>query len=374
MPQFFATTSRGLSEVLEKELQSLGFKGIKSELGGVWFETNWKGCYLANLKLRTASRVLLPVLDFPAYQPEELYQNVFKKHDFTKYFSLKDTFSVDANVRESSFKDQRFIALKVKDAVVDQFREKFGERPNVSTQTPDVRVIVRIVKNQVSIAMDTSGDTLSNRGYRLQSGEAPLREHLAAGLLELAEWDGQTPLVDLMCGSGTILIEAALRASAIAPGSLRKRFAFQKFIGFDKEAWEEAVDQVVSEEKECEVPIYGFDINGKILSAAKSNAVRAGVDTAIQFQKSAVDLVEPPCEKGLIIINPPYGERLGDVESVKDVYRDLAFILKSKFKGWTCWLLSGNHEMTQALKLKSTRRIPVFNGNIECRFLKYEIR
>ncbi len=374
MPKFFAVTSRGLDEALYQELSDLGMKGLERKIGGVWFDGNWQSCYLANLKLRTATRILLPVLDFPAYQPEELYNNVFKKHDFTKYLGVHQTFAVDAKVRESAFKDQRFVALKIKDAIVDQFREKFGERPNVDTKFPHVTFQVRVVKNQVSIAVDTSGESLSLRGYRKEQGEAPLREHLAAGLVHLTGWDRKSPLVDLMCGSGTILVEAALMARNISPGTLRKNFSFQHFQTFDEQVWSEALDQSIEGEIEECPPLFGFDISGKVLSFAKTNAARAGVDENIQFKKSPVDLVEAPAEKGTIIVNPPYGERLGDLEQVKDAYRDLGFVLKTRFQGWTCWILSGSEEVTSVLKLKSSRRIQVYNGNLDCRLLRYDIR
>ena len=373
MAHFLAVTSRGLVDVLFQELTELGLTVLEKGPLGVKFDSNWEGVYKANLQLRTATRILKPILDFPAYEPQELYNNI-QKHDFTKYIHVHQTFTIDAHVRESSFHDQRFVAMKIKDGIVDQFREKFNERPNIDNDNPHLRIMVRIVKNQVNVAIDTSGDTLTQRGYRSEAGEAPLREHLAAGLVKMAGWDGQSVIVDPMCGSGTILIEAAMMAKKIPPGSLRKKFAFQNFKEFKPEAWDKVVTESLSEELETHpVHFYGFDIDGKVLSIAKRNAERAGVDDCITFQKCAVDVLEKPSEKGVMIVNPPYGERMGVSEELKDVYRDLSYILKKNFKGWTCYLLSGNEELTSALRLKTTRKMPVYNGPIECRFLEYKI-
>lgn len=373
MPEFFASTARGLVEPLENELKELGLKVTDRYIGGVFFESNWEGCYKANLHSRLASRILKPVLDFTAYQPEELYAQILR-HDFTKYIKPTQTISIDASVSDSMMRDQRFVAMKVKDAIVDQFREKFGVRPDVDNENPSLRIHVRAIKNQFNVAIDTSGDSLFKRGYRRDVGEAPLKENLAAGLLKLSEWDGQTPIVDFMCGSGTFLVEAAMMAMNIAPGINRKKFGFQNWLNYEEDAWEKVIQEAMDAEKE-ELPFkfYGYDIDKRVLMSAKDNAKRAGVDEVIEFKKESVATVEPPVEKGLIIVNPPYGARIGDEDNLRDVYRDLSFTLKHRFKGWDAWILSGNKELIADLKLKSTRKHFVFNGNIECRFLKYSM-
>ncbi len=373
MPEFFASTARGLVEPLEVELKKLGFSVTDKAVGGVFFESNWEGCYRANLHSRLASRILKPILDFTAYQPEELYNQILR-HDFTKYIKPNQSIAIDATVKDGMMRDQRFVAMKIKDAIVDQFREKFGVRPDVDNENPALRIHVRAVKNQFNVAIDTSGDSLFKRGYRKEVGEAPLKENLAAGLISLTEWDGNSPLVDFMCGSGTFLIEGAMMALHIAPGLNRKRFGFMNWLSYDKEVWEKLVQEAMDSEKEdLEFKLYGFDIDRKVLSNAKENAARAGVDHVIEFRKEAVATVEPPAEKGLIIVNPPYGARIGDEDNLRDVYRDLSFTLKHRFKGWDAWVLSGNKELIADLKLKSTRKHFVFNGNIECRFLKYSM-
>ncbi|KHD87230.1 MAG: N6-adenine-specific DNA methylase [Bdellovibrio sp. ArHS] len=373
MPQFFASTARGLVEPLEQELKDLGLQVTGKYIGGVFFESNWEGCYKANLQSRLASRILKPVLDFTAYQPEELYNQILR-HDFTKYIKPTQTISIDASVSDSKMRDQRFVAMKVKDAIVDQFREKFGVRPDVDNENPALRIHVRAIKNKFNIAIDTSGDSLFKRGYRKEVGDAPLKENLAAGLIKVAEWDQKTPIIDLMCGSGTFLIEAAMMALNIAPGLNRVRFGFQNWLNYDKEVWEKVVQEAMDAEKEeLDFKFYGYDIDNRVIKNAKDNAKRAGVDQVIEFKKESVATVEPPVEKGLIIVNPPYGARIGDEDNLRDVYRDLSFTLKHRFKGWDAWVLSGNKDLISDLKLKSTKKHFVFNGNIECRFLKYSM-
>lgn len=374
MAKFFASCPTGMSEVLEAELKNLGLKTWEKTSGGVVFESNWAGCYKANLNSRFASRILKPILDFPAYQGEDLYNNI-RKHDFTKYIEPNQTIAIDAVVKECKINDQRFVAMKMKDAIVDQFREKYGMRPDVDSESPALRIHVRGYKNNYSVAIDTSGSSLFMRGYRLKTGEAPLKENLAAGLVALAEWDMKSPLVDLFCGSGTILIEAAMMALNIAPGLQRKSFGFMNYKDFDEEVWEKVVQEAIDQEKEeLDFKLYGYDLDKKVLDIAKKNAKNADVLEHIIFKNTAVSVALPPeGDPGMVICNPPYGTRIGDEDNLKDVYRDLGFTLKHRFTGWVAWVLSGNKDLLQEMKLKSTRRHFVYNGNIECRFLKYEM-
>lgn len=373
MAHFYASCPTGMADLVEKELKSFGLKTWEKTSGGVVFESNWAGCYKANLNSRYASRILKPILDFPAYQNEDLYNNI-RKHDFTKYIKPNQTIAVDAVVKDCKFHDQRFVAMKVKDAIVDQFREKFGERPDVQTKSPDLRIHVRGNKNQFAVSIDTSGDSLFMRGYRLSTGEAPLKENLAAGLIGLAEWDMKTPIVDLFCGSGTILIEAAMMALNIAPGLQRKRFGFMSLQDFNEEAWEEVIQEAIDQEKEeLDFKFYGYDVDKKIIDIAKRNAKKAGVLEHIEFKTTAVSVAYPPEEKCIVITNPPYGARIGDEDNLKDVYRDLGYTLKHRFNGCEAWILAGNKDLLSEMKLKATRKYFVYNGNIECRFLKYEM-
>jgi putative N6-adenine-specific DNA methylase len=373
MPEFFASTPKGLVEVLEKELLDLNLKVLERTAGGVFFEANWEGAYKANLHSRVASRILKPVLDFTAYQPEELYSQI-QRHDFTKYIKPHQTIAIDATVKECKMHDQRFVAMKVKDAIVDQFRAKAGVRPDVDNIQADLRIHVRAMKNHFMVALDLSGDSLFKRGYRRDVGEAPLKENLAAGLLMLTEWDRKTPLVDFMCGSGTFLIEGAMMALNIAPGLERTRFGFQNWLNYEEDVWQKLVEEAMDNElSDLDFKLYGYDIDRKIITVAKENAKRAGVDHVIEFKREPVATVEPPAPNGVAVVNPPYGARIGDEDNLRDVYRDLGFTLKHRFKGWDCWILSGNKDLIMDLKLKSTRKHFVFNGNIECRWLKYSM-
>lgn len=374
MAVFLATTPKGLAEALETELKDFGLSVIEKSAAGVSFESNWEGCYYANLHSRLASRILKPILDFTAYKQDELYNQILR-HDFTKYIRPDQTLTVDASVIDSMLHDQRFVAMKVKDAIVDQFRAKFDVRPDVDNRRPDLRVHVRGVKNHFSISIDTSGDSLFMRGYRREAVEAPLKENLAAGLLKLSEWDRQTPLVDLMAGSGTFLIEGAMMALNIAPGMSRREFGFMRLLNYDRPTWERLVDEAASQELE-DLPFkfYGYDIDRRAIMAAKMNSRNAGVDHVIEWKTESVATVTPPVEKGLVILNPPYGVRIGDEDNLRDVYRDLGFTLKQNFKGWDAWILSGNKDLIMDMKLKATRRHFIYNGSLECRFLKYSIR
>ena len=373
MPQFFAVTSRGLQEPLIEELAELGMKQIVKGPGGAFFETNWEGCYKVNLHSRLASRVLKPVLDFVAYDPDELYGQVLR-HDFTKYIDLDQTFKVESSVLECKMHDQRFVALRVKDAIADQFREKSGERPNVQTTDPDFKIFVRGYKNQFQVSIDTSGDALFMRGYRREAGPAPMKENLAAGLIKLTGWKMDQPIVDPMCGSGTILIEAALMALNVAPGSMRRGFGFEKLKGFDEAAYKKVLDEEAEGEfDDLPFKFYGFDTDSKVLKTAKDNAKKAGVDHVIEFKNESIATLIPPVEKGLMITNPPYGARLGDEDNLRDVYKDLGHTLKHKFQGWQAWILSGNKDLILDMKLKANRRHFVYNGPLECRFLCYEM-
>jgi len=374
MAKYYALTARGLGQVLENELRSLGFHNTEHFQGGVLFEADWPGCYSANLKLRTASRILLPVLRFKAMTNEVLYKNILS-YDWTQHISETQTLAVEASVRNSEFKDQRFVALKVKDAVVDQFREKFGVRPDVDSKHPDLKIWVRVIENEVIVAIDTSGEPLFKRKYRVEDVPAPIKEHVAAALLQMTDWDRNSPLIDPMCGSGTFLIEAAMMALRAAPGLQKKYFGFQKLSNYDSAQWSHIVDLALEEEKtELPFKFYGYDISRTAVGAAKKNVEAAGLTDWIDVTRSGVSVMEPPCEKGMIVVNPPYGERIGTDEALlRDSYLDLGFALKSKFRGWTAWVLSPKRELTNLLGFKPSRRFHVWNGPIECEFIKYEI-
>lgn len=379
MPKFVAVTSPGLTVPLLNELTLLGLKKLDTHSSSVEFDSNWEGCYRVNLQSRLSTRVLLPIMEFPAYKIEEIYNNV-KKHDFTKYIPPNGTLRVDAKLDECALKDQRMLAMKTKDAIVDQFREKFGERPSVSKEASLI-IYLRGFKNKYVMSIDTSAPSLNQRGYRQSVVEAPLKENVAAGLLSLAKWDGQTPIIDPMCGSGTILIEAALQHIKRAPGTLRKRFAVQDLSIFQPEVWDKVVEESLDAEietNEDEVnpnPIfYGYDVDRDAVKSAIANAQKAGVNHLIKFQRRDVAELVAPVEKGIIISNPPYGIRVGDEFFLQETYKNLSHALKQNFKGWDVWLLSGNKDLTQYLRMRAEERFPVVNGGIDCRLIHYKVK
>lgn len=373
MPQFLAVTSRGLIEPLAAELTELKFKHVKARPDGVDVDCSWADMQRLHFQTRLATRVLLPVADFTAYNEEDLYYGVLRKHDFTQYIDLKQSLRVEAKVRDHvNLRDQRFVAMKVKDALCDQFRKKFNARPDVgSDEDAALRVVVRVVGPKISLALDLTGESLSNRGYRLAAGEAPIRENVAAGLVHLSGWKPGVSIVDPFCGSGTILIEAALMAANLPAVRKNRSYAFAKLKNFKEADFEnESPNQAPERPK-----FFGFDSDGSVIAKAKENAKRAGVDQWISFlQRGVKDLAAVDSEPGLLITNPPYGERLEDAEKAKVILADFATAMKHHYKGWNAWILSGNTEAIKGLRLKAERRIPVWNGPIECRFLHYSIR
>lgn len=371
--RFFATTAKGLEEALAEEMNALGIKGINVQTGGVGFSGDMSDCYRANLWLRTASRVLMVVAEFACDSPQSLYDGV-RAVSWNDFLNPKMTIAVDCNLRDSTLTHSGFAALKAKDAIVDEIRDHCGSRPDVDAKNPDLRVNVHLFRNHCTVSLDTSGDPLDRRGYRLERTVAPLRETLAAGLLELSGWDGTTTLVDPMCGSGTIPIEAALKASRCAPGLLREGFGFQRWPGFEQNKWKELVRgarQVV--EETIAVRVIGSDISAKAIEVARSNAIRADVGDMIHFQTLDMRSLTPPTGSGVILFNPPYGQRLGEEEELKALYKEIGDTMKQRCKGYVAYLFTGNLELAKYVGLKASRRVVLFNGPIECRLLRYEL-
>jgi putative N6-adenine-specific DNA methylase len=373
MEEFFATTAKGVEEVLAGELTRLGAQGVTPESGGVRFGGGIEAAYRANLWLRTASRILTPVAEFPCETPEQLYQGV-RSIKWSSYLNADLTLAVDCNLRDSAMTHSGFVALKTKDAIVDDLRDRLGRRPNVDTKDPDLRVNVRLFRNRCTVSLDFSGIPLDRRGYRLDRHEAPLKENLAAALVEFSGWDGSTPFVDPMCGTGTIAIEAAMKALRIAPGLSRPRFGFQRWPGFDRLLWQRLVKEARQEAlRELPAPVIGSDISYPAIEMAKENARRAGVGEVLTLSQAPMTSLTPPPGPGVLIVNPPYGKRLGDEEALRPLYKEIGDVLKQRCKGYTAFLFTGNLELAKSVGLKATRRIVLFNGPIECRLLKYEM-
>jgi putative N6-adenine-specific DNA methylase len=371
--EFFATAAKGVEEVLANEISSLGVPGVTLEKGGVRFKGDMVTCYRANLWLRTAQRVLMPIAEFPCESPQHLYEGV-RSVPWQQYLNPDITLAVTCNLRDSRITHSGFAALKAKDAIVDTIRDSFGRRPDVDTRSPDFLVNLHLVRNHCTVSLDTSGVSLDKRGYRLDKKEAPLRETLAAAIIELSGWDGKLPLVDPMCGSGTIPIEAALKASRRAPGLTRPGFGFQRWSSFDAAAWaavlKEAQEQVLDS---LPVPILGSDVSGSALEMARKNANRAGVGGLVSFSRAGIGESVTSSPPGILLCNPPYGVRLGDEELLKSLYKKLGDTLKKSYQGYTAYVLTGNPLLASCIGLRPSRRIVLFNGSLECRLLKYEV-
>ncbi|PIW21238.1 MAG: RNA methyltransferase [Candidatus Aquicultor secundus] len=371
--RFFATAAKGVEPVLAGELRALGMRDVVEETGGVRFFGELEAAYRANLWLRTANRVLMTLREFNCPSEQALYDGV-RKIDWRRHLTSKMTLAVDANVRSSTMKHSKYAALKTKDAIVDQLREKTGSRPSVDPENPDLRINVHIDRNHCTLSLDTSDESLHKRGYRTAGLEAPLKETLAAALVCFTEWDMKSPFIDPMCGSGTIVIEAALKAANIAPGLIRKTFGFQQWLNFDKNLWDSLVNQAEGLRKpKPQAPIRGYDISGKAISAAMENARAATVGPFVPFIRKDIKDLEPPPGPGVIIVNPPYGERLGQKQELEPFYKTIGDVFKQKCKGYSGFVFTGNLELAKHIGLKASRRIVLFNGPIESRLLKYEL-
>jgi putative N6-adenine-specific DNA methylase len=369
----FATCESGLEDVLSAELRSMGIKGIKIADRGVSFRGNLETIYRANVQLRTAYRVLMEVAEFYAENQEALYAGVHKVQ-WKDHMGLDQTLAVDAVSNRSDLSHTQFISRVVKDAVVDGFRERLGKRPNVDPDNPDLRINARILNNRCTLSIDTSGERLHRRGYRSEiKFAAPLKETLAAGILLKCGYDGSTPLIDPMCGSGTFLVEAALIAKSIAPGLLGRSFAFRRHLGFDRAAFRNVVDEAKSKiERDKEVFLLGGDIDDIALRAARAAITGAGVDDVVRIQKADVmDFI--PKTKGMIITNPPYGERIGEIEELKNLYRVFGDVLKRHCTGMSAHVLTGSKQLSKCIGLHPKKRDILFNGQIECRLLHFEL-
>ena len=368
----FAAVPRGTEEIAAAELNALGIKVGQTGRGGVSFTADRAGLYRANLWLRTASRVLVQLSVFPCTTPEELYKGAYAI-DWTELITPAMTLAVDCTLRDSALTHSGFVALKTKDAVVDRIRAACGSRPSVDTASPDVRINVHLHRNVCTVSLDSSGDALDRRGYRLERNEAPLRETLAAAVVVLTGWDGTIPLADPMCGSGTIPIEAALLAGRVAPG-LQRSFGFQRWRDFDGGLWEHLLKEADQGIRTLPLGlITGLDQDSHALKLASRNAAKAGFEGQLHFFHAALDAFQPEGDKGVVIINPPYGKRLGVEDELRELYCQIGDIMKKRCRGWTGYVLTGNLELAKYIGLKASRRFVLYNGAIECRLLKYDL-
>lgn len=368
--QFLAKTFHGLETVLADELKMIGAKQVELQRRGVSFWGTKETLYKANFHSRTATRILMPLYSFTARNEEELY-GIARKFDWTAHMDLSQKFVVDATVNSGVFTHSHFAALKIKDAIADHFRDRFGKRPFVDPQNPHIRVHLHIADQECTLLLDSSGESLHKRGYRLYQSTANLNEVLAAGLILLSGWDGTTPFIDPMCGSGTLLIEAALIATGIAPGIFRKQFAFENWLDYDKEIFEKIFHDE-SFERNITPTIIGGDVSRRAVEITNSNLKNAGIQRMVKVNHLSIFDFDPPQGPGIVITNPPYGERLKK-EQITTFYKQLGDTFKQRYQGYDVWVLSGNTEALKTFGLRATQASTLFNGPIECKYQRYNI-
>lgn len=404
MHKFFAVTAPGFEPAAAAELTRIGASEVTPVNSGVEFSGSLATLYRACLWLRTASRILRPLREFAAGTQEMLYSQT-RRVRWEDYLDPRKTLAVYATIEGmSGQKEERrpspppprrggrdfgrgaprqasrqgihnsmFAALKVKDAIVDRLRREQGARPDVDRENPDVIVHAHFAGGRCILSLDAVGPSLHARGYRSETAPAPLKETLAAAIIELIGWDGSVPLYDPLCGSGTLLIEAALKALRIAPGLSRERFACQRWPDFDGVVWQEVFDEVKKERRDpSTVSIWGSDVSEDAIKIAETHATRAGVGAAIQWRTIPFEETQPPTEApGVLVTNPPYGERLGEESQLVGLYQQFGTILKERFPQWTSWVLAGNLSLAREIGLEATEKIKLFNGPIPCRLLKF---
>ncbi len=370
--QFFAPCPRGLEPMLAEELAAITNGTAQPSNGGVHFQGNWQTCYQANLNSRIASRILWQ-LNTVDYRNEQDIYNATLALPWHEWFAPELTMRVNLAAIKCSLRSLDFITLKIKDAVCDKFRKIVGKRPSIDTQQPDIRIHGFLDAHKFTLYLDTSGDALFKRGYRKTAGDAPLRENLAAGILYLTGWQPDTPLLDPMCGSGTFLLEAAQIALNIAPGSQR-HFAFEQLTSFDTHLWNRLKSEIQAAQRPVsQLPIYGSDLYGYALANARTNIEAAGLSDAIHLKQANILEVSAPKPSGILVTNPPYGIRVGESDALNTFYPKLGDLLKNRFSGWTAHILSADTALPKTIRLKASRRVPLFNGALECRLLEYKL-
>ncbi|QMT38013.1 THUMP domain-containing class I SAM-dependent RNA methyltransferase [Neisseria sicca] len=361
----FVTCPRGLEAPLSQELEQFKCQDIRAVDGGVACKGGMEQVYRINLHSRTASRVLLR-LTKSGYRSEQDIYKAAKNIRWTDWFDLEQTFKVKVEGKRAQVKSLDFVGLKIKDAVCDVFRDACGARPSVGKIRPDIRIHAFIDERDIQIFIDTSGEALFKRGYRQDTGEAPMRENLAAGLLLLAGYDGTQPFQDPFCGSGTIVIEAAWIATRRAPGLMR-RFGFEKLKNFDAALWKKLQHEAETQIRPAPAPISGSDNDRHMIRAAVANAQAAEVDTFVRFEVKDAQDTRPNGEGGILISNPPYGVRLAEVQALQALYPQLGAWLKQHYAGWLAGMFTGDRDMPKFMRLSPKRKIPLYNGNLDCR-------
>ncbi|OIP78578.1 MAG: RNA methyltransferase [Oscillatoriales cyanobacterium CG2_30_44_21] len=373
MNQYFATVARGLETLAAQELEQFGAGSVEAGFCGVSFKGDRELLYRVNLWARLPFRILMHLDQFDCLDTDDLYQGI-KAIDWSEFLNPEMTLAVKATGKNDQLNHTHFTALQVKNAIVDQQMDRFGERSDVDVQEADLRIGVHIDDNGCTVSIDSSGNSLHRRGYRPAVGAAPLKESLAAALIQMSDWQPNQMFYDPLCGSGTLPLEAGLKALNIAPGMFRDRFGFESWLDFDQALWERLIQEADHNRLDTLLaPIWGSDRNPEVVDQAVINAKNCGLSNHIYF--SPLDLAEviAPADSGVIFCNPPYGERLGRDSDLGAFYKQLGNVFKHQFKGWTAFVLSGNKELSQNIGLKSSQRIAVLNGTLPCQLMKYEL-
>jgi putative N6-adenine-specific DNA methylase len=366
LSEYFATVARGLEELAARELTELGAQDVAQGFCGVAFQGDLELLYRVNLWARLPFRILVKLGEFPCIDDRELYDGI-QQIDWGRYLTPDLTLAVTVTGKNQQLNHSHYTAIQVKRAITQQQTQQFGSRSNVDPVEPDLRIVAHIEKDVCIVSLDSSGGSLHRRGYRSAVGDAPLKESLAAALLKMSGWTPDLAFVDPLCGSGTLPLN-------IAPGIFRERFGFEGWLDFNAELFDRTIESAQAGEKQdLQATIIGSDRNGDVIEQARSNARSSGVEPYIQFARKELADVEAPCDRGILLCNPPYGERLGSDEDLGAFYKLLGDILKNRFKGWTAFVLSGNKQLAKSIGLRSAQRTTVYNGTLPCQLMKYEL-
>jgi putative N6-adenine-specific DNA methylase len=367
--EIVAKTFRGLEDVLASEITLLGGEKVEVLNRAVRYYGNKEMVYRSNLYLRTALKILVPVLITRIEVQEDLYEKV-REFEWEKYMQLGNTFAIDTILNSQIFNNSQFVSLRVKDAIADRFRDKFRRRPSVNSENPDIAISVHLSGNELTLSVDTSGESLHRRGYRLEEVKAPINEVLAAGMIKLSGWDMNTDFYDPMCGSGTFGIEAAMMARKIPPGVFRTKFSFENSPDFEQQLWTDIFDDI--QEEDWKGIVHASDISAKATRIAARNAKQASVLKNIQYKEIAFENYPQIQNKGIVILNPPYGERMVKTE-INSFYQMIGNVMKKSFIDADVWIISSNSEAFKNIGLKFSEKYKLYNGQLECSYNKYEI-
>jgi len=369
--QYVAKTFAGLESVLAEELRELGATQVEEGHRAVSFTGTKETMYKANYMARSAIRILKSIIDFPSDGETDYYRAV-SKINWSEYLNLDQTFAIDATLSNSKMTHSKYAALKAKDAIVDQFNRKFSKRPNIDTEKPDLRINIFMNNNHTYLSFDSSSISLHKRGYRKETGEAPLNEVLAAGMILLSGWDKKSHFVDPMCGSGTLLIEAALIANNIPSGNYREYYGFKQWADYDAELWNKVKRDALELQEEFEYEIIGNELSKEVMEKALRNIRHAKLHYDIEIQNSDIADFIPPQGPGVAVVNPPYGERL-QTRNIVGLYQKMGNSFKQNFSGYNAWVISSDLEALKRLGLRPTRKIDLWNGPLECKYEKFEL-